>query len=769
MIEYKNKVLDDFQQKSVEELEAGNSVVVAAPTGCGKTLIAEYLLDHFLQKHERAIYTAPIKALSNQKYRDFSEYYGDKVGILTGDVSINPNAQILIMTTEIFRNMLFAQKEALSDVKYIIFDEIHYINDIQRGVIWEESIIFALSHMRFLCLSATIPNACDLADWITKIKKHNVVLIEKKERPVPLFHSIYSKHKGIIPVDRFLKKPGNLSKYRKKFQPKDIVDIIHRLKKTNLFPSICFVFSRDGCLRYAKEASKEFNLLTSEERKEVARTFNEMTGKYDIDKMKSVDMIKKYALKGFGIHNAGILPVLKEVIEVLFGKGLIKVIFVTETFAVGVNMPAKAAIFSSLEKYDGIEFRYLKNNEYFQMAGRAGRRGIDEKGNVISVINTPFLKIDEVERVLDESKLEPLESQFKLSYNTVLNLVDQYNIPQIREILEMSFAQFLAGEKEGELKDKIEQKHNIVDETKSKIECDDYGEFKKYSKAIKKKYRFTMKLKTVQSKIRSGKLGAGRKKKLKAEEVNYKQKLNKINKTLSNISCQKCENKNRCKKIGNQIRNYSKRIYELENAVKGNQPDHYDMFIKKYDFLKKAGYIEDTKLTYRGRIASRIYGYELIVAELAIAGFFKEFDPDELNVLCACMVYEINPKKDFEGRIKRNEIYYKIKQAKKVFEHIKRQEIRCGLEPSKTIYLDVIKLAWSWSRGADFKYLLTLTHLSEGDIIRLFRQVIDLLQQIKRVFAEDEQLVDKIKKALEKINRDIVNVSEYISEADAEM
>ncbi|MFW5781944.1 MAG: DEAD/DEAH box helicase [Candidatus Muiribacteriaceae bacterium] len=246
-MEYKGKVMDPFQVEAVEELKSDNSVVVAAPTGCGKTLIAEYLLDKFLQKGERAIYTAPIKALSNQKYRDFSLYYGDKVGMLTGDVSINPSAQILIMTTEIFRNMLFAEKEELSDVKYVIFDEIHYINDIQRGVIWEESIIFALSHMRFLALSATIPNAAELAGWIESIKGHNVKLIEKTERPVTLYHNIFSKKTGVTPVDKFLVKVNdrNIRNHTKNFNIRHINDLVHDLQKKDLLPAINFVFSRE--------------------------------------------------------------------------------------------------------------------------------------------------------------------------------------------------------------------------------------------------------------------------------------------------------------------------------------------------------------------------------------------------------------------------------------------------------------------------------------------------------------------------------------------
>ncbi|MFA5478755.1 MAG: DEAD/DEAH box helicase [Candidatus Muiribacteriota bacterium] len=765
MIEYRGLVLDDFQEKAVNELENDNSVVVAAPTGCGKTLIAEYLIDHFLQLNQRAVYTAPIKALSNQKYRDFSRLYGDRVGILTGDVSINSNAQILIMTTEIFRNMLFAEKEALEDVKYVIFDEIHYINDIQRGVIWEESVIFALPKMRFLCLSATIPNAHDLTDWIKDIKKHEVVLIEKKERPVPLYQNVYSKNAGLVPVGKFMKSFNkNPNKYRKNFGAKEIVDLVRKLEKNQMFPSICFVFSREGCYKFAKEVAKNFDLITDVERKEIEKNFDEVINKYSLSDIRSVQVLKKLALSGVGVHNAGILPVLKEVVEILFGKGILKILFVTETFAVGVNMPAKAAIFASLEKYDGVEFRYLKNNEFYQMAGRAGRRGIDPKGNVISVVESPFLKFEEIERIFNESLLEPLESQFKLSYNPVLNLIDQYEIPKIREILEMSFAQFLSSNKDRELKEKIEEKKNVVENTQEKIFCGDFDEFQSYASYLRRKYSYTSKINSIKQRIQSGKTGHGAIKKLKGELAGLKQKLNKLDKKVSNIKCFSCKERNSCKVAGSKIKNYAKKIEELEGAVVSNTPGHYDMFVKKYEFLQKTGYITDGKLTYRGKVASRIYGYELMVAELAVEGVFEELTADEINTLCACMVYEINPKKDFEGNIERNDIYYKMKKAKKIVDSIKRFEIKNGIEPSKSIFLDIIPAAWHWTNGGDFKEILILTHLSEGDIIRLFRQVIDLLQQIKRVLGEEQPaLKEKLITALDKVNRDIVNVSEYIS------
>ncbi|PLX17421.1 MAG: hypothetical protein C0601_07625 [Candidatus Muiribacterium halophilum] len=763
-MQYKGLIMDDFQVQAVEDLGKGKSVVVAAPTGCGKTLIAEYLIENFLQEGERAVYTAPIKALSNQKYRDFSRLYGDKVGILTGDISINPGAQVLIMTTEIFRNMLFAEKEELSDVSHVIFDEVHYINDLQRGVIWEESIIFALPQMRFLALSATIPNAHELAGWIRDIKKHEVSLIEKKERPVPLFHNVFSKRAGIVTIEKFLKtySTKTISLQAKKYSMKNINLLVSALKNKDRLPAICFVFSREGCFRYAKETAKQFDFLSKEEKARVQKTLDEVAEKYSISNSPSFQMIKKLALKGIGVHNAGILPVMKEVIEVFFGEGILRVIFVTETFAVGVNMPAKTAVFASLEKYDGIEFRYMKNNEYFQMAGRAGRRGIDEKGHVVSMMDSSFLKIDEVVRIMDEKRLEPLESQFKLSYNTVLNLVDQYENAKIREILNMSFAQYLDRSKKEELKEKIDGKQEIIDESTEEMECLDYEEFKKFHSLSRKKFKYSAKLKEATEAIQSGKYGKRRITKFRRDQTRSRQRLNRINKKLKALKCTNCPDQRKCRNISSKIRKYNRRINEIKQKVEENRVDYFQMFLKKKKFLEKAGYVEGNDLTARGKMGSRIYGYELMVVELAFDGVIETFSADDINILCACMVYELNPKKDGFLRVEIDETYHNIRKAKKIVASIRKEEIRFGIEPGKQIYLDIIPAAKAWTKGAEFSQLLSLTHLSEGDIIRLFRQVIDLLQQIKRVYQGHDSVVSKLNEAMDKVNRDIVNVSEQL-------
>ncbi|MFP4117557.1 MAG: DEAD/DEAH box helicase [Candidatus Woesearchaeota archaeon] len=448
---YKDFILDDFQVRSIESLEKNNSVMVSAATGTGKTLIADYVVNKFANTDRRIIYTAPIKALSNQKYKEFHEFYGDDVGMMTGDIVINPDAKLLIMTTEIYRNMLLTRDSSVEDVSYVIFDEIHYINDIERGTVWEESIIFSPDNVRFLCLSATVPNAHEFADWISSIKEHKVDVIKYEKRAVPLVHYVYDAEAGMITAKGYkelaeIDKYNNVSKRRKKNKKKEKrptakhYHLIKELDDKQLLPCIFFTFSRKACEEKALELRKDF---TND--KEKARIIEVMNKHIDREhnKMASVRTIKQVLPKGIGVHHAGIMPSVKSAVEELFNEGLIKVLYATETFAVGINMPARSVAFASLEKYDGISFRYLNSKEYFQMAGRAGRRGIDKEGTAVAMIDKQYADPDKIIRLTGKDT-DPIKSQYKLSYNSVLNLLHNYDDSKtIEKILKSSFDYYL--------------------------------------------------------------------------------------------------------------------------------------------------------------------------------------------------------------------------------------------------------------------------------------------------------------------------------------
>ncbi|MBI4145634.1 DEAD/DEAH box helicase [Candidatus Woesearchaeota archaeon] len=450
-MQFKGFTLDDFQIKSIEAVERNESVVVSAATGTGKTLIADYVIDKFINQKRRVIYTAPIKALSNQKFRDFKRHYGpESVGIITGDVQINTEAMILVMTTEIYRNMLLSHDPLLDTVAYVVFDEIHYISDIERGTIWEESIIFSPAHLRFLCLSATIPNANQFAAWIESIRKHTVTVVKYAQRAVPLQHLLFDESFGLqepkemrnilaIPEQR----PRGKHKHDKKkeFPVVSPSDVVKELKSRGLMPCFYFVFSRKECERKAEEVARQFDLLPGAKKGEVGEIFRKVIPE-ELRELESVRMVRQLASKGVAVHHAGLLPQLKEAVELLFTAGLISVLFTTETFAVGINMPAKAVIFSSLTKWDGMNFRMLNSKEYFQLAGRAGRRGIDTIGYAIGVVDRKMTDLDRYLHLVS-GDTEPIRSQFRLSFNTVMHLVAHHNAEEREIILKSNFDYFV--------------------------------------------------------------------------------------------------------------------------------------------------------------------------------------------------------------------------------------------------------------------------------------------------------------------------------------
>ena len=388
--------LDDFQKEACECISNKKSVVVCAPTGAGKTVIAQHAIHCALAEGKKVFYTTPLKALSNQKFNDFSEKYGtDKVGLLTGDTSHNRGAQIVVMTTEVFRNMLYGTnlgkiEENLKNVEFVVLDEVHYMNDEQRGTVWEESIIYCPSNIKIIALSATVANAKDLTDWINTVHS-DTYLVNTDFRPVPLRHYFYSDENSndIIPLfepggslNKKIKPYRTRSKFQKqkrgKISPINLIDI---LNKKDMLPAIYFTFSRKKCDMYMEDCAI-LNLLTKEEEREIRLTIDEYVKDNPfLANHKNIS----YLYQGVASHHAGLLPAVKVLTEKLFQKGLIKVVFATETLAAGINMPARTTIISSISKRTDNGHRKLTASEFLQMSGRAGRRGMDKVGHVVVV------------------------------------------------------------------------------------------------------------------------------------------------------------------------------------------------------------------------------------------------------------------------------------------------------------------------------------------------------------------------------------------------
>jgi superfamily II RNA helicase len=422
-MEYLGLTLDPFQEKAFRFIDEGKSVIVTAPTGCGKTLIAEYAVEISLQMHKKVVYTAPIKALSNQKYRDFRKRFGgDTVGIHTGDVTINPEAPLLIMTTEIFRNIILEDSSRLQDIYYVVFDEVHYLDDEERGTVWEECIILAPAQIRFLCLSATVPNIDELASWMGSVRNTIFEVIKENTRPVPLRHYLYSAKYGVINLKTVRKLYRRRPAARKKFffRKPNSKRIVAQVLNEGNFPILYFCFNRKACERNA-HAHAHLDLLTEYERERLDEMVNDLVTQYRLEGYDRLDTMRYLWKAGCAYHHAGILPAAKEIVERLFTTGLIKLLFCTETFALGINMPASSVIFDELEKFNGVEFEYLSTRQYHQMAGRAGRRGMDEEGHVYSQIIPEATDPRELERILYH-QTESIRSRFFASYSTILNL-----------------------------------------------------------------------------------------------------------------------------------------------------------------------------------------------------------------------------------------------------------------------------------------------------------------------------------------------------------
>ncbi|KAF7800107.1 hypothetical protein EIP86_011351 [Pleurotus ostreatoroseus] len=482
-------VLDPFQQVSIYAIQRTESVLVSAHTSAGKTVVAEYAIAQCLQRNQRVIYTSPIKALSNQKYRELLAEFGD-VGLLTGDVTINPSAACLVMTTEILRSMLYRGSEVIREAAWVIFDEVHYMRDATRGVVWEESIILLPHTVRYVFLSATLPNATAFAEWICRLHEQPCHVVYTDFRPTPLQHYIFPadgdgiylvlNEKGEFKEDNFHKamdmlqhkqqhdtelKPASASKGRMHRGGSlkgnmDIRKIVKLMMAKNHSPVIFFAFSKRECEALALSLS-EVQYSTPNEEQAINTIFVNAIRHISTDDSQLPQLVDclPLLLRGIGIHHGGLLPLLKEIIELLFQEGLLKVLFATETFSIGLNMPAKTVVFTSTRKFDGDKFRHLSSGEYIQMSGRAGRRGLDDRGVVIMMCDEK-MEPSVVKSMLTGTS-DPLTSAFRLSYNMILNLMRVEGVDPMY-MVERSFAQFQHGTQLPSLQHKLRHEEEIL-------------------------------------------------------------------------------------------------------------------------------------------------------------------------------------------------------------------------------------------------------------------------------------------------------------------
>ncbi len=493
--------LDDFQLQAIVALDAKKSVVVCAPTGSGKTIIAEYAIHRALMHGRRVFYTTPLKALSNQKLRDFQEQFGAPiVGLITGDTLINVNAPIVVMTTEVFRNMLYDTPigqvgTSVEDVEVVVLDECHYLSDRQRGTVWEESIIYCPPQIQIVALSATVGNPEQLTDWMSRVHGPTE-LVNSDFRPVPL-RFYFVDHRGIHRLldpknqrlNPELKGKSRKGNSRRRCRQEDcptLVEVVAHLEEREMLPAIYLIFSRKGCDQAVEELG-EFSLVTEAE----AVQLQESLHQFMIAHPEAVRAGQGEALiNGIAAHHAGILPAWKEFVETLFELGLIKVVFATATLAAGINMPARTTVISTLSKRSDNGHRLLYPSEFLQISGRAGRRGMDSKGNVIT-LQTPFEGAKEA-AYLATAAAESLRSWFTPSYGMVLNLLQTHSIEEVERLLERSFAEYLALLKLAPEQQAIAQKNTELarlDIELAPIEAEQFENYEKLKERLREERR----------------------------------------------------------------------------------------------------------------------------------------------------------------------------------------------------------------------------------------------------------------------------------------
>ena len=703
--------LDSFQKHAITSIKNNENVLVTAHTGSGKTVPAIFGIADSLQKGRKIIYTSPIKSLSNQKLFELKQKFPD-IGILTGDIKFNPDAQCVIMTTEILRNILY-QKESqhisITEVDKVIFDEVHYINDPDRGKVWEECIIMMPKDIVLIMLSATIDKAENFAAWVGETKEKVTNLIPTSHRVVPLEHYFYNvdedKITKIVSHDGKLSNYDDIKREYKKYNCSKIINkFINYLKVRRLVPALFFIFSRKECEKLAQ--SIHVSLVDSEEIGQISKIFSYELRHYKktYEKSPQYILIEKLIQKGIAFHHSGLIPVLKEVIEILFSKGLIKILFATETFAVGVNMPTKTVIFPKLTKYSNGDFRYLRTDEYLQMAGRAGRRGLDEFGTVIILPTDELMELNPIKKMMT-GKSPIIISKFKLSYQFLLKILINKELDLDGFIGKSLFSQ--------DNNDEIKQLIKERDELKLKLVLSLKLEQKEFIQKYHSELEKVNNLNGNQRKKASIKLS-----KKKTEIKNFD--------LVNNTYIKYLEKKDRIVKLDNSIKYLSTFVLE----------DSKNMIY----YLKETNYIdkETEKVLTKGIIASEISECnEIIMTEIISQSLLEELEPAEIIGIIACFIQE---KSNDVTQINQLNVTPNMKSTlqkiNKISNDYSNFEYDCYIDIGTdwNLYLSFIGPAYDWASGKTiYEIYRDYEEIYEGTFIRNILRIKNIVDNLKSI------------------------------------
>lgn len=756
--------LDDFQKEACEHINNGKSVVVCAPTGAGKTVIAEHAIHKAIENGHRVFYTTPLKALSNQKYGDFSSKYGiNNVGLLTGDTSINRDAQIVVMTTEVFRNMLYGTNfgsvtENMKNVKYVILDEVHYMNDEQRGTVWEESIIYCPTNIQLVALSATVANAAQLTDWINTVHSRTE-LVNTDFRPVPLrFYYFDSSQPNVVlplltPSGQLNSKikPEKRQFYRKGKPPQRSVvkDVVRALHEKSMLPAIYFTFSRKKCDEQMEKCAS-LVLVSPDEQKRIKEIVDEYLEENPyLYKNKHIE----YVLNGVASHHAGLLPGWKVLIEKLFQEGLIKVVFATETLAAGINMPARSTVISSISKRTDSGHRTLTASEFLQMSGRAGRRGMDEVGYV-TVVGTSFQTPEEVaELVLSDAN--PLESRFAPRYSMVLNLLQRFSLDESKELILKSFGYFSANSRLTPMLKQQEENQKVIDNLSEfvchhKLTNQDLLDYNKIREIYVENRRI---FKTIQKQERS------KNRQLSQEAVEFGRKTKQMLDKMHAYHCDNCKLFKKHTKEIEVLERYNIKQKKLSKDIEREKDIFWNNFLAHRQVLIDFGYLKEDYPTEKGVMASQIRAEnELFISEIILSNVLENLTPAELaSVVCAITTEdlraEIYPQTPISQATRKT-----LNQIKNIKRNVDKTQKDNNIETPMYINSYYSAMIEMWVNGAEWDTIISQVEMGEGDIVRIFKRTVDVLRQFCVISNVPEALVFTAREAINGILREPINV-----------
>ena len=742
--------LDPFQIEACHALENGKGVLVAAPTGAGKTIVGEFAVDLVINSGGKCFYTTPIKALSNQKFSELSEKYGEaKVGLLTGDTSINSEAQIVVMTTEVLRNMIYSNSSTINDLKYVVMDEVHYLADKFRGAVWEEILIHLSEAVQVISLSATVSNAEEFGEWLQTVRGDTEVIVSEI-RPVPLYQHVLFGNRLVDLFGENHKLNPELTRlerdsYRqvrgtwreKPKGPKSLTrsEVIEKLDREGLLPAITFIFSRNNCDAAVRQClAAGIRLTNSQERSSI----REVVAK-NIKSLAEEDLVvlgyyewADALERGVAAHHAGLLPAFKVTVEELFQRGLVKAVFATETLALGINMPARTVVLEKLSKWNGEGHVAISPGEYTQLTGRAGRRGIDIEGNAV------ILWGNELDSTsvggLASTRTYPLKSSFKPTYNMSINLISQFGSDKARTSLESSLAQFQADKAVVGLAKQIRKNESARDSLFIEAKCDK-GDFIEYSQ-----------LRGQIKKLESDS------KRSKRKRVEIDDEIASIRKRMKNHICHSCPDRENHSRFAERALRLQREIDGLTERINSRT----NVIAKRFDRIKiildKFGYIDNDQITKPGKMLAKIYGEtDLLIAESIRADLFSNLSATDLVSVISSCIYE--SRNDEAAKIPRGEIQTALSGISKIYGRIHSAETDLNLEPMRAPDFGFCWASHKWASGNSLTSVLKGNDLTVGDFVRSMKQIIDLLRQLRVAAPHLQSVIDQ---ALTKVDRGVI-------------